>query len=79
MQLKLENHKLCGLNYLCGSFNRQDRDVELTEDVSEEGVAGEVEQPLVLRVIPGHNNFLNVKTAKAPQLDQVCELNRSCL
>ena len=79
MQLKLENHRLCEINYLCGSFNRQDRDVELTEDVSEEGVAGEVQQPLILCVIPGHKNLLNVKAAKAPQLDQVCELNRSCL
>ena len=37
---------------LCGGLGRQERDIELAEDVGEEGVAGEVQQPLVLRVIP---------------------------
>ena len=39
-------------NPVVALLGRQERDVELAEDVGEEGVAGEVQQPLVLRVIP---------------------------
>ena len=54
--------------YLCGGFNRQDWDVELTENVGEEGVAGEVQQPLVLRIIPGHKKLLKTPTTKELKL-----------
>ena len=71
------------INYLRGSFNWKERDVELTEDVGEEGVAGEVQEPLVLCVIPegtdGNFQSKNYLMLLAPQLNQVCKFNRSCL
>ena len=68
---------------LCGGLCRQERDVELAEDVSEQGIAGEVQQPLVLRVISGKKIRNQISKAavvvRAPQLDKICELDRGCL